>query len=517
VLPSFSLTNLETATVFPTHTYPNGLVFDSRVYSDLSDFSPVQSADSGLAQHLAVMKDFLISTNGASVTNPPAITGQPQSQTVIQGSNATFTVTVNSILPVTYQWLFKGTNILSSMTNSYTVFNAQSSDAGSYSVAVSNSLCGLISSNATLTVVTSPLITTNPASLTVNRGDTVTFTVTAVGAPPLTYQWRFNATNLPGSTTNSYMLVNAQTTNAGNYSVIVTNNGGAVTSAPAVLTVIVPGQTSVIAQWNFNSTTPDGSTTTGATTPSTGVGTASLVGGTTSTFATGDTSLDLAGSTDNSGWNTTGYPASTSGNKTAGVQFNVSTAGKQNIIVSWSQRASATGTKYTRLRYSTNGTTFVDFPTAVSVSVDSVYEIKTNSLSGFAGVDNNTNFAFQIVGEFQSTATGSNSTSYVAAKSGSTYAITGTLRFDMVTMSGSALGITTNPPAAPAMLSAPSYSNSQFQMLVTGTAGSNYVMLAATNLLSTNWIPLFTNVSPFIFTDVNLTTPQKFYRATVQP
>jgi hypothetical protein len=35
--------------------------------------------------------------------------------------------------------------------------------------------------------------------------------------------------------------------------------------------------------------------------------------------------------------------------------------------------------------------------------------------------------------------------------------------------------------------------------------------------VTTNWIPLFTNVSPFSFTDINLTAPQKFYRATVQP
>src|ERR1017187_8546898 len=48
VLPSFNLTNLETATIFPTHMYPGGLVFDSRVYSNLSDFASLQSAASAL-------------------------------------------------------------------------------------------------------------------------------------------------------------------------------------------------------------------------------------------------------------------------------------------------------------------------------------------------------------------------------------------------------------------------------------------------------------------------------------
>jgi len=83
VLPSFNLTNLETATVFPTHTYPSGLVFDSRVYSNLSDFAPVQSADSGLAQHMAVMKDFSILAT--PTTNPPTITAQPAGQTITAG------------------------------------------------------------------------------------------------------------------------------------------------------------------------------------------------------------------------------------------------------------------------------------------------------------------------------------------------------------------------------------------------------------------------------------------------
>lgn len=66
-----------------------------------------------------------------------------------------------------------------------------------------------------------------------------------------------------------------------------------------------------VAQWNFNSTPPDANTGTGVTTPSTGSGTASLVGGTTATFASGDAgtgSTDPA-TGDDSGWNVTAFPA----------------------------------------------------------------------------------------------------------------------------------------------------------------------------------------------------------------
>ena len=86
-------------------------------------------------------------------------------------------------------------------------------------------------------------------------------------------------------------------TNAGTFSVIVSNSEGSVTSQVALLTVS-SSSVGVIAQWNFNSITPDGVLTTGSTSPSTGSGTASLLTGTTSTFATGDTNSDPAGGTD---------------------------------------------------------------------------------------------------------------------------------------------------------------------------------------------------------------------------
>src|SRR5215471_9614988 len=81
----------------------------------------------------------------------------------------------------------------------------------------------------------------------------------------------------------------------------------------------------IIAQWNFNSPTPDGDTATGALAPSTGRGTAMLIGDATSTFATGCTNDSAA--SDNSGWNTASFPSQGTSNKIAGVQFNVSTLG----------------------------------------------------------------------------------------------------------------------------------------------------------------------------------------------
>lgn len=508
VLPSFALTNYFTPVVLPSHTLTNGLVFDSAVYTPLSDVSPVAFGDSHTTnmQHMGVIKDFLIPTNNAA-SAAPSISVQPQSQTVQPGSNVTFSVNASGTLPLSYQWFFNSTNILSSLTNSYSVTNVQSTNAGDYTVVITNNFGSTTSSVAVLTVTNlPPSISTQPQNVTVTVGNAAAFSVTAAGANPLAYQWRFNGTNIANATNVSYSIASAQLTNAGNYAVVVTNISGSITSSTATLTVLST-QAVAFAQWNFNSVTPDGSTTTGSTTPSLGSGTASLVGGATASFAGGDSSLDPAGSTDNSGWNTATYPTQGTGNKTRGAQFNVSTAGKQNIVLSWSSQSSNAGSKYYRLQYSTNGVDFIDYPTAFTNGTSFI--ARTNSLASFAGVSDNANFAFRFMAEFESTAITNANPNYVPVNSAS-YNTGGTLRYDMVTVSGSTI-----PPAIAAVLTSPAtVSGNQFQFTVTGTAGSNYIVQVSTNLAISNWVSVFTNPSPFTFTDTNINTvSQRFFRA----
>lgn len=508
VLPNFALTNFETATVFPSQSFPNGLVFDSTVYTPLSDVAPVQFGDSTNAQHMAVLKDFSIPGGGTIVvTNPPAITTQPQSQAVATGGSVTFSVIATGTSPLSYQWLFNGTNIFGATNNPFTFTSAQLTNAGNYSVTVTNIAGSSTSSNAVLIVTNAPpSISIQPQNQNVLAGQVATFSVTASGTPPLNYQWLLGGTNISGAITNPFVLANVQQTNAGNYSVVITNLAGSVTSSVATLAILFTNPV-VFAQWNFNSVPPDGSTTTGSTVPSVGSGTAALIGGATATFATGDTTFDPAASTDNSGWNTATYPAQGTGNKTRGVQFAVSTAGKQNIVISWSSQSSNTGSKYGRLQYSTNGIDFADFPAAFTNGTS--FTVKTNSLAAISGVSNNTNFAFRFVAEIESTAMGTANTNYVAA--GTTYGTSGTMRYDMVTVSGTAI-----LAASPALLTAPSVAGGQFGFTVAGSAGLNYIVQTATNLTSANWQPIFTNTAPFPFGDTNLAAPQKFYRAISQ-
>lgn len=90
------------------------------------------------------------------------------------------------------------------------------------------------------TATQAPVITAQPQNTTVAQGNTATFSVTASGSPVPTYQWRRNGTNITGATAATYTITNVQPSQAGQYSVVVSNSAGTVTSNNATLTVTAP-------------------------------------------------------------------------------------------------------------------------------------------------------------------------------------------------------------------------------------------------------------------------------------
>ena len=94
------------------------------------------------------------------------------------------------------------------------------------------------SHGAGLLNVARPTITRQPTSQTVLEGTDVMFTVTATGTQPIRYQWRYNGNNLAGATSANYSISRVESNQAGNYSVVVSNAGGSVTSQNAALTVL---------------------------------------------------------------------------------------------------------------------------------------------------------------------------------------------------------------------------------------------------------------------------------------
>jgi hypothetical protein len=99
------------------------------------------------------------------------------------------------------------------------------------------------SSIARLTVNVPLAITTQPQSQTVTVGQNAFFSVVATGTAPLSYQWSLYGTALSAATTAALTLTNVQATDAGSYTVVVTNAGGSITSSRASLTVTNPAIT----------------------------------------------------------------------------------------------------------------------------------------------------------------------------------------------------------------------------------------------------------------------------------
>jgi hypothetical protein len=215
-----------------------------------------------------------------------------------------------------------------------------------------------------------------------------------------------------------------------------------------LMAVLTCSKAEIIAQWDFNSVVPDDNTSTGTVLPSIGSGAVSVVGGTTAVFAPGSANDPTVA--DNTAWNTSGYPAQGSNNKTAGLQFNLSTAGFSNIVISWEHKVSSSASKYCRLQYSPDGLNFREHPepaSAMAVSSSaSVFESLSRSLEDTWGVADNPRFSFRIVTEFESTATASGTNGYVTTFTTNNYSRSGTIRFDMVTVTGRRMASANSAP-----------------------------------------------------------------------
>ena len=176
------------------------------------------------------------------IFNYPLITTQPASQTNVAGSTVQFSVGTSGGL-LNYQWNFNGTALSGDTNATLALTNVQTTNAGSYTVVVTNSLGSATSAVATLTVLVPPTITTQPQSQGVAQHQNASFSVVAGGSSPFTYQWYFNASAVGGGGQSSTLaLNNVDTSSDGSYAVVVANPGGSVTSAVATLTVyVLPG------------------------------------------------------------------------------------------------------------------------------------------------------------------------------------------------------------------------------------------------------------------------------------
>lgn len=176
----------------------------------------------------------------------PVIMTQPVSQTNIPGATVWFNVAAVGQPPVAFQWrkngipLADGGRLTGATTATLEITSIESSDAGAYTVVVNNPAGSVTSIVATLTVAVPPVVVTQPAGRAVAAGATVAFSVTAEGTPPLSYQWLFEETEIPGATNATLTLNNVQSAQVGRYQARVSSPYGIAFSEEAELVINNP-------------------------------------------------------------------------------------------------------------------------------------------------------------------------------------------------------------------------------------------------------------------------------------
>ncbi len=217
----------------------NGAVLPGATSSVLS-FPSVVNTNYG--SYYVIVSNFLASVMSTAVgitpLEPvPTIITQPQSQAVAAGNLVTLSVVATNAT-TGYTWRKDG--IIVSSSSSYVILGVMPTHAGNYTVAVTSSGGSVTSSVAVLTVITPPSFTIQPKDCNTNLGAIVTFTASAGGSGPLSYQWRKNGLDVPGATDSTLTLVNVQMDDGGSYSTFVSNPAGGINSSNAILRLDTP-------------------------------------------------------------------------------------------------------------------------------------------------------------------------------------------------------------------------------------------------------------------------------------
>jgi len=171
-------------------------------------------------------------------TAGPDIIRNVRSLTVNVGQVASFAVVASGEAPLAYQWKKSGIAIAGATEARYAIPSASFSDAGSFSVEVSNGKGSTESDAALLTVNPegSPVIIAHPSSRTMRIGQQrEILTVDAMGAPPLAYQWKKDGAPISGAIQREYVITPVSSSSAGRYSAVVTNAVGSAESRTAAL------------------------------------------------------------------------------------------------------------------------------------------------------------------------------------------------------------------------------------------------------------------------------------------
>jgi hypothetical protein len=227
----------------------NGMAIDGA-------FSPTLALSNVQLSQAGDYTVYVLSGSGSVLSEParltvrplPVITQQPLGTNVALGSNATLRVTATGTGRLMYQWQFKGVNLPGATNTTLVLTNLSLPQTGPYQVQVTDDIGTRLSQPAQLNVLALPVITRQPASLTVVVGDTASLVVESYGTMPMYYRWRKAAQTVVNTDRGTAALTytNVALTNAGRYDVVLTNVASVVMGRPgalssnAYLTVVQP-------------------------------------------------------------------------------------------------------------------------------------------------------------------------------------------------------------------------------------------------------------------------------------
>jgi uncharacterized delta-60 repeat protein len=233
---------------FPAADYQwkfNGQDLPSATHSTLL-LTNLGPANAGTYQ-LRVTNSLGVTNSQTTVLGAPTIVTQPEPQTIRQGEDATFSVVVTNLLPIALQWQLDNNNLAGATNATLFLQSPTAAQAGHYSVVASNALGSITSVPASLTLLpaTAPEILVQPLSQMVEEGAPASFQVVATNYLPLSYQWQFQPTDIPGANQSVLRIPAVRASDAGAYRAVVSSEFLSVTSAVATLSVkavdFVPG------------------------------------------------------------------------------------------------------------------------------------------------------------------------------------------------------------------------------------------------------------------------------------
>ena len=200
------------------------------------------SVDSG-SYHVRVFNTVnSVKSDAANVVvvAPPQLLSQPKGGVAPIGGAFSFDVNARGAGDLEYQWRVDGVNIKGANHSALQLAGLELSDAGVYTVEVTNAAGITTSEEAELDVLMPVSVGTHPSDQSVVSGDSVLFDAVFVGSSPIEYQWFFNEIPIKGETSASMTIENVSVENLGHYHVVASNPVSTTFSDPAKLTVNLP-------------------------------------------------------------------------------------------------------------------------------------------------------------------------------------------------------------------------------------------------------------------------------------